>query len=287
MCVGNTGMCTPCTPCASTWAVPRTPPPSWCAAHRQSAHGCDRWCVHTAQVPSWVSGVGTAPDTHTFYPPPLCTLLCLTCRDPQLEPRGAGRGVVEGAALVGGCMELWGACKGVQGSGCSLRWLQHDNPTIANTPPPVHPGQLEQVLYHLFIGVDLIYIYDNEDTPTYHRLFPCNPRVKVIHFPNVAAQYGMQVLTGAGAAARVACCARRAMCCSHIPVSSAVAIALWGVSACDDMDPAWRTGADAVSQGPTPLPPTATTDVRPPQRGCLDPAPPPSSHAEPSSAALH
>ena len=42
----------------------------------------------------------------------------------------------------------------------------------------------EWVLYHLFIGVDIIYLYDNEDVPTYHRLFECNPRVKVIHFPN-------------------------------------------------------------------------------------------------------
>jgi hypothetical protein len=40
------------------------------------------------------------------------------------------------------------------------------------------------VLYHLFIGVDLIYLFDNEDEPTYHRMFHCNPRVKVIYFPN-------------------------------------------------------------------------------------------------------
>ena len=41
----------------------------------------------------------------------------------------------------------------------------------------------EFVMYHLFIGVDVIYIYDNEDEPTYRHLFPCNPRVKVVHFP--------------------------------------------------------------------------------------------------------
>lgn len=52
----------------------------------------------------------------------------------------------------------------------------------------------EWVLYHLFIGVDIIYLYDNEDVPTYHRLFECNPRVKVIHFPNVAADKGIQLL---------------------------------------------------------------------------------------------
>ncbi len=39
----------------------------------------------------------------------------------------------------------------------------------------------EWVLYHLFIGVDLIYLYDNEVEPTYHRMFKCNPRVHVIH----------------------------------------------------------------------------------------------------------
>ena len=37
----------------------------------------------------------------------------------------------------------------------------------------------EFVQYHLFIGVDLIYLYDNEDEPTYHAMFRCNPRVKV------------------------------------------------------------------------------------------------------------
>ncbi len=49
-------------------------------------------------------------------------------------------------------------------------------------PPPPAPAirYIEQfVLYHLFIGVDLIYLYDNEDEPTYHTMFRCNPRVKV------------------------------------------------------------------------------------------------------------
>jgi hypothetical protein len=51
-----------------------------------------------------------------------------------------------------------------------------------------------QVLYHLFIGVDLIYLYDNEDAPTYHRMFSCNPRVKVIPFPWLpGADHGVQV----------------------------------------------------------------------------------------------
>jgi hypothetical protein len=52
----------------------------------------------------------------------------------------------------------------------------------------------EWVLYHLFIGVDLIYLYDNEDEPTYHRLFGCNPRVRVVPFPNTRAEFGMQTL---------------------------------------------------------------------------------------------
>lgn len=41
----------------------------------------------------------------------------------------------------------------------------------------------EFVMYHLFIGVDIIYIYDNENHPTYGHLFPCNPRVRVVYFP--------------------------------------------------------------------------------------------------------
>jgi hypothetical protein len=40
---------------------------------------------------------------------------------------------------------------------------------------------VEWVTYHLHIGVDAIYIYDNEDVPTYHLLFPHEPRVTVIH----------------------------------------------------------------------------------------------------------
>jgi hypothetical protein len=41
----------------------------------------------------------------------------------------------------------------------------------------------EWVLYHLFIGVDMIYVYDNEEEPTYHAMFECNPRVHVMHYP--------------------------------------------------------------------------------------------------------
>lgn len=41
----------------------------------------------------------------------------------------------------------------------------------------------EWVLYHLFIGVDMIYLFDNEDEPTYHMMFECNPRVLVVHYP--------------------------------------------------------------------------------------------------------
>ncbi len=48
--------------------------------------------------------------------------------------------------------------------------------TIAKSETPYIE---EWVLYHLFIGVDLIYLYDNEREPTYSRMFACNPRVKV------------------------------------------------------------------------------------------------------------
>jgi hypothetical protein len=87
-----------------------------------------------------------------------------------------------------------------------------------------------QVLYHLFIGVDMIYLYDNEDEPTYHRLFSCNPRVRVIHFPNRPGAHGIQVGgsdtrgVGVGKGAlptrtptggEVSCCP-----CTHSPYSS-------------------------------------------------------------------
>jgi hypothetical protein len=40
----------------------------------------------------------------------------------------------------------------------------------------------EWVLYHLHIGVDFIYIYDNEEVPTYGAMFLGNPRVLVIPY---------------------------------------------------------------------------------------------------------
>ena len=40
------------------------------------------------------------------------------------------------------------------------------------------------MLYHLFIGVQKIYLYDNEDSPTLYRMFQCNPRVEVRVPPN-------------------------------------------------------------------------------------------------------
>ena len=33
----------------------------------------------------------------------------------------------------------------------------------------VSPGRSPQVLHHLFLGVDLIYLYEDEVEPTYHR----------------------------------------------------------------------------------------------------------------------
>ena len=41
--------------------------------------------------------------------------------------------------------------------------------------------------HHLSIGFDAIYIYDNEDAPTYHRINL--PKVHVIHFPGKVMQY--------------------------------------------------------------------------------------------------
>ena len=41
--------------------------------------------------------------------------------------------------------------------------------------------------HHLSIGFDAIYIYDNEDVPTYHRINL--PKVNVIHFPGKVMQY--------------------------------------------------------------------------------------------------
>ena len=41
--------------------------------------------------------------------------------------------------------------------------------------------------HHLSIGIDAIYIYDNEDVPTYHRMNL--PKVNVIHFPGKVMQY--------------------------------------------------------------------------------------------------
>jgi len=41
--------------------------------------------------------------------------------------------------------------------------------------------------HHLSIGFDTIYIYDNEDVPTYHRIGI--PNVHVIHFPGKVMQY--------------------------------------------------------------------------------------------------
>ncbi len=49
----------------------------------------------------------------------------------------------------------------------------------------------EWVLYHLALGVDVVYIYDIEDVPTYHLLFSQHPQVVVIH---VRAVHNAQAL---------------------------------------------------------------------------------------------
>lgn len=47
----------------------------------------------------------------------------------------------------------------------------------------------EFVKYHLALGFKHIYIYDNEDTPTYEKmLHTYKENIKVIHFPNKPAQ---------------------------------------------------------------------------------------------------
>lgn len=43
--------------------------------------------------------------------------------------------------------------------------------------------------YHLYIGFDTIYIFDNEDVPTYQTLLQHIPNIYVIHFPGTAQQY--------------------------------------------------------------------------------------------------
>jgi len=43
--------------------------------------------------------------------------------------------------------------------------------------------------YHLSIGFDTIYIYDNEDVPTYQTLLQHIPNIYVIHYPGKTMQY--------------------------------------------------------------------------------------------------
>ena len=89
--------------------------------------------------------------------------------------------------------------EGVQAPGSE--WQQqearlHAKRTFMETEPLLHTDEslalfalareeqvyiVEWVLYHLALGVDSIYIYDNEDLPTYHLLFPLHPQVVVIH----------------------------------------------------------------------------------------------------------
>ena len=53
----------------------------------------------------------------------------------------------------------------------------------------------EWVKYHLFLGFEMIYLYDNEDQPTYDKLLSNYDKVKVIHIPGKhnqnAVQYAM------------------------------------------------------------------------------------------------
>ena len=51
----------------------------------------------------------------------------------------------------------------------------------------------EWVKYHLGLGFDRIYLYDNEDKPTYHNILKkYGQKVFVIHFPGMAKKGGLQ-----------------------------------------------------------------------------------------------
>jgi hypothetical protein len=53
----------------------------------------------------------------------------------------------------------------------------------------------EFIVYHLFMGFDKIYVYDNEDTPTYKSLLSKYfDKVEVIHFPGNNNDIGIQGL---------------------------------------------------------------------------------------------
>lgn len=53
----------------------------------------------------------------------------------------------------------------------------------------------EWVIYHLKLGIDNIYIYDNEDTPTYEKiLINFRDKVKVLHLPGIHKIHSLQTV---------------------------------------------------------------------------------------------
>jgi hypothetical protein len=67
-------------------------------------------------------------------------------------------------------VEQWVRIKAVRGEASPRVAVRHS--WTANPPPDPSPGLAAaccQVLHHLYLGVDLIYLYDDEEKPTYHR----------------------------------------------------------------------------------------------------------------------
>ena len=56
-------------------------------------------------------------------------------------------------------------------------------PVIVSIAKKEHDYIQEFVKYHLALGFKYIYLYDNEDTPTYNNFFINNDNIKVIHLP--------------------------------------------------------------------------------------------------------
>jgi hypothetical protein len=66
--------------------------------------------------------------------------------------------------------------------------MNHIKPVIFCIAKLEHRYIEEFVKHHLSIGFDMIYIYDNEDQPTYQNLLKHLDKVYVIHYPGKARQ---------------------------------------------------------------------------------------------------
>lgn len=68
-------------------------------------------------------------------------------------------------------------------------------PVIVCIAKKEHDYIEEFVKYHLALGFKYIYLYDNEDTPTYEKmLYTYNDNLKVIHFPHNNYYKGVQYM---------------------------------------------------------------------------------------------